>query len=64
MLITKQTVALQIAAHLRHQISLAQLIDWAEQTLMDAELDETDVATLAAILARLVVSDVCAVGLT
>lgn len=64
MIVTKHNVALQIAAYLRHEISLAQLIDWAEQTLMDAELDEADVETLAAVLARLGVSDVRAFGLT
>lgn len=63
MMITKHTVALRIAAYLRHEISLAQLIDWAEQMLMDAELDEADAKTIAAVLARLGVSDVRAFGL-
>ena len=64
MIITKQTVALRIAAYLRHEITLAQLIDWAEQALMDVDLDGTDTETIAAVLARLGVSDVRAFGFT
>ena len=35
MLITQETVAAKLAAYLRHDISLPQLVDWAEQALMD-----------------------------
>ena len=63
MTITKQTVADQIAAYLHHEITLAQLVDWAEQTVMDGELAERDAATLSTVIARLGVSDVRAFGL-
>ena len=33
MLITKQTVAHKIAAYLHHDITLAQLVDWAEHVM-------------------------------
>jgi hypothetical protein len=63
MTITKQTVAARIAAYLHHEITLAQLVDWAEQAMMDGELAEGDATTLAAVIARLGVADVRAFGL-
>ena len=35
MLITKKIVADQIAAYLHHDITLAQLVDWAERAMID-----------------------------
>lgn len=64
MLVTKQTVASQIAAYLRREMTLGQLVDWAEHALMDGELDEHHIQTLSAALARLGVADVRAFGLT
>ncbi len=63
MIITKQTVADQIAAYLRHGITQAQLVDWAENALMEGEFDEKDAATISAVVARLGVADVRAFGL-
>ena len=34
MVVTKQTVADKIAAYLHHRITLAQLVDWAENALI------------------------------
>ena len=42
MTITKQTVADQIAAYLHHEMTLAQLVDWAENAMTDGELSERD----------------------
>ena len=64
MVITRQTVADQIAAYLRHGITLAQLVDWAENALMEGEFDENDAAAISAVVARLGVADVRAFGLT
>lgn len=63
MTITKQTVAHQIAAYLRHEMTLEQLVDWAENALMHDEFAEPDVATLSAVVSRLGVADVRAFGL-
>ncbi len=63
MTITKQTVADQIAAYLHHEMTLAQLVDWAEHALMDGELAEPDAPTLSSVIARLGVADVRAFGL-
>ena len=40
MTITKQTVAEKIASYLRHDTSLAELVSWAEDAMMDGEFDE------------------------
>ena len=64
MLITKQTVAAKLAEYLHHELTLAQLVDWAESALMDGELDASQAGPLAAVLARLGVADVRAFGLT
>lgn len=64
MLVTKRTVVDKIAAYLRHDISLAQLVDWAEGVLLEGELDEADAATVSRVVARLGVADVRAFGLT
>ena len=64
MSITKQTVAAKLAAYLHHELTLAQLVDWAETALMEGELDASHAAPLAAVLARLGVADVRAFGLT
>jgi hypothetical protein len=63
MTITKQTVADQLAAYLRHEITLAQLVDWAERALLDGEFAERDAGTIAAVVGRLGVADVRAFGL-
>jgi hypothetical protein len=63
MTITKQTVADRIAAYLHHEITVAQLVDWAENAMMDGELAEGDAATLSAVIARLGVADVRTFGL-
>ena len=63
MTITKQTVAGQIAAYLHHEITLAQLVDWAERALMDGEFAVRDAKTISSVVARLGVADVRAFGL-
>ncbi len=64
MTITKQMVADKIAAYLHHEITLAQLVDWSEQAIMNGELAERDASTLSTVIARLGVADVRAFGLT
>ena len=64
MIVTKQAVAERIAGHLQHRVSLPQLVDWAENAMMDGEFDEIDAATISSVVARLGVADVRAFGLT
>jgi cobyrinic acid a,c-diamide synthase len=64
MTITKQTVADKIAAYLRHDISLAELVSWAEEAMMEGEFAEEDAGVIADAVARLGVADVRAFGLS
>ncbi len=63
MTITKQTVVEKIAAYLQHEITLSQLVDWAEDAIMDGEFEERNASVLASVVARLGVADVRAFGL-
>src|SRR3990170_4151228 len=63
MTITKQTVANKIAAYLRHEISLAELVDWAEDAMMEGEFTEHETAVVSGVVSRLGVADVRAFGL-
>ena len=64
MLITKQTVAEKIAAYLHHDIAVAQLVDWAENAIMEGEFEERSTSVLSPVVSRLGVADVRAFGLT
>jgi cobyrinic acid a,c-diamide synthase len=64
MLITRQTVAERIAAYLQHKLTLPQLVDWAENAMMESEFSEVDMETLRRAISRLGVADVRAFGLT
>jgi len=62
-MITKQAVADKIGAYLHHEISLAELVNWAEDAIMEGEFEERDIDTLRTVVARLGLADVRAFGL-
>jgi hypothetical protein len=62
-LITRETVAEKLAAYLHHDLSLAELVSWAESTLMESEFDPAHFAAIRDAVARLGVADVRAFGL-
>lgn len=64
MTITKQTVAERLAAHLHHEITLAELVDWAENALMEGSFSAQETTVLSAVVARLGLADIRAFGLT
>ena len=64
MLITKKIVADKIAAYLHHDITLVQLVDWAEHAMMEDEFEENGLTAIRAAVSRLGVADVRAFGLT
>lgn len=64
MTISKQTVADKIAAYLRHEISVTDLVSWSENALMEGELADDTAGVIAEVIARLGVADVRAFGLT
>ena len=63
MTITKQIVASKIAAYLRHEISLAELVNWAKDAMMEGEFAEHETAVVSGVVSRLGVADVRAFGL-
>jgi hypothetical protein len=63
MTLTKQVVADRIADYLHHRIGLEELVDWAENALMQGEFEEKDAEVIAAVISRLGVADVRAFGL-
>ncbi len=63
MTITKYTVAEKIAAYLHHEMTLGELVDWAERALMEGEFVESDAEALSQVVARLGVADMRAFGL-
>lgn len=64
MTITKATIAEQIEGYLHHRIALNDLVDWAENAVMDGDFDASDAAILTEVVARIGVADVRAFGLT
>jgi len=64
MLITKKIVADKIADYLHHDITLAQLVDWAERALMEDEFEADGLPAIRSAISRLGVADVRAFGLT
>jgi hypothetical protein len=57
-------VADKIAAYLHHEISLAQLVDWSENAMMDGEFADAEASAIRSVIARLGVADVRAFGLS
>ncbi len=64
MRITKRAAAEKIAAYLHHEITLAQLVDWAENAIMEGEFEPLASRTLADALGKVGLADVRPFGLT
>ncbi len=63
-MITNHVVVEKLSAYLRHQYSLADLVSWAEEAMMEGEFDSSELETLRDIVSRIGVADVRAFGLT
>ena len=63
-MITRKTVHDQLVAYLNHKITLAQLVDWAENVMNEGDLDARDAFVLRDIVARIGLADVKAFGLS
>ncbi len=63
MKITRQITANKIADYLHGKVTQAELVDWAERAMMDAEFDEADIEVLSDIIGRLGLADVAEFGL-
>ena len=62
--ITRQTVVDKLAAYLQHELSLPNLVTWAETALMEGEFERNHFGEIRDVVARLGVADVRAFGLT
>ena len=60
----KREVADKLGAYLQHEISCAQLVDWAENAILDAQFEGDDGLVVRDVVARLGLADVRAFGLT
>ena len=63
-MISRHEVAKKLAAYLQHQMSLPQLVDWAEGAMMEEEFGVEDLVAVRDAVARLGLADVRAFGLT
>jgi cobyrinic acid a,c-diamide synthase len=64
MKISREEVAQKLIDYLHHRITLAELVDWAESKMMEADFAERDYETLRDIVSRLGLADVKAFGIT
>lgn len=64
MKITRDDVASKLRAYLRHELSLAQLVDWAERAMYDGEFDGEHFDAIREAVAKLGLADVKAFGPT
>lgn len=63
-LITRKIVAEKLSAHLHHELSLGNLVAWAESAMMDGEFDPTYLPIIRDVVGRIGVADVRAFGMT
>ncbi len=62
-MITKQAIAQELLKYLNHQIKLAQLVDWAENAIVQGGIEPTDTKALMQILGRIAAADVKEFGI-
>jgi hypothetical protein len=63
MIITKQQLAVNLLNYLQHKTSLNDLVDWAENALMEGDIQDENPEMVRDLLARLGLADVKAFGL-
>jgi len=63
MIVTKQLLAINLLSYLQHKTTLNDLVNWAEDALMEGEIQGEEPEVVRDILARLGLADVKAFGL-
>jgi hypothetical protein len=61
--VTRKLVAEKLGAYLRHDLSLAALVDWAESARMSKDFDPAHLTTIRDAVARIGAADVRTFGL-
>jgi hypothetical protein len=64
MQLTREAVARKLAAYLHHEISLDELVTWANVAMMEADFEAAYYDAIRNAVARLGLADVQAFGLT
>jgi len=64
MKLTRKKVAQALIDYLDHRITLSELVDWAESTMMEADFEEQNFEVVRKIVSRLGLADVKAFGMT
>lgn len=64
MQVTREQIAEKLSDYLSHHISLAELVDWAEEAVREGEFHEEHFELIRDIVTRLGLADVRAFGLT
>ena len=62
-MITRQDVAARLTDDLHHRLSLEDLVNWAEDAMMQGELDDSDIEVIRFLLARVGLANVKEFGL-
>ena len=62
-MVTKQYVEQQLLAYMSHRLSLAQLVSWAENAIMEGGFEPKDETTIRNVLGKLGLADVNNFGL-
>ena len=62
--ITRHTVATQLTHYLHQRLTLEDMVDWANQAMMDEEFEEQDFDTVRDIVSLLGLADVREFGLS
>lgn len=64
MKVTRQNIAHKIIDYLYHRITLSELINWAEMSMLEADFEDNEYEALRDITSRLGLADVKAFGIT
>ncbi|MBI3015610.1 MAG: hypothetical protein HYY65_11265 [Candidatus Tectomicrobia bacterium] len=62
-MITRQDVAARLTDYLHHRLTLEELVEWAEQAMMEGEFEESNFEALRDTISRLGLADVREFGL-
>lgn len=64
MILTRQNIAHKLIDYLFHRITLSELVNWAEMSMMEMDFEDKDYETLRDITSRLGLSDVKTFGIS
>lgn len=60
---TKETISQQLTSYLNHQLTLAELVGWAEHVILDGNIQDADPKKVMRVLGRIAASDAEGFGL-